>query len=85
MSIVKLSDWGIEIGKGKPLFFILGLNVLEDEKLAISTTPKLKKAGPHWDRPFLWVHSTSKFELTFTIFSIPLLIKNRMTGIAPVI
>src|SRR3989344_536478 len=60
MSIVKLSDWGIEIGKGKPLFFILGLNVLEDEKLAIETAQELKNITKELKTKFIFKASFDK-------------------------
>src|ERR1700712_2921451 len=37
MAVLKLDRWNIAIGDGQPLVVIAGLNVLEDEGLALET------------------------------------------------
>jgi 2-dehydro-3-deoxyphosphooctonate aldolase (KDO 8-P synthase) len=40
---MKLEKWNWQIGSGSPLAYLLGLNVLEDEGLALETGTELKK------------------------------------------
>ena len=41
MKALELKKWNLKIGEGEPLAYMLGLNVLEDEKLALETGTEL--------------------------------------------
>ncbi len=55
---MKLNNW--EIGKGAPLAYILGLNVLEDEGLAFETATELERATRALGRGFVFKASFDK-------------------------
>lgn len=43
MKVLELKKWNWKIGEKKSLSFMMGLNVLEDEKLALETAQELKR------------------------------------------
>lgn len=57
---VELKKWNMSIGESQPLFCILGLNVLEDEGLALETASELKKCTSELNLPFVFKASFDK-------------------------
>ena len=55
-----LKKWDLAIGEGRPLFCILGLNVLEDLGLALETARELKQVTAELDLPFVFKASFDK-------------------------
>jgi len=60
MAVLKLDRWNIAIGEGLPLVVIAGLNVLEDEKLAVETARNLKDICADLGLPFVFKASFDK-------------------------
>jgi 2-dehydro-3-deoxyphosphooctonate aldolase (KDO 8-P synthase) len=60
MSVLKLDRWNIAVGEGQPLAVIAGLNVLEDEDLALHTARTLKAACDELGLPFVFKASFDK-------------------------
>ncbi len=60
MSLLKLDRWNIAIGDGQPLFVVAGLNVLEDEALALHTARTLKGICDRLGLPFVFKASFDK-------------------------
>jgi 2-dehydro-3-deoxyphosphooctonate aldolase (KDO 8-P synthase) len=60
MAVLKLDRWNIAIGEGQPLVVIAGLNVLEDEKLAVETARHLKDICADLGLPFVFKASFDK-------------------------
>jgi 2-dehydro-3-deoxyphosphooctonate aldolase (KDO 8-P synthase) len=60
MAVLKLDRWNIAIGDGQPLVVIAGLNVLEDEKLALETAGHLKSLCAELALPFIFKASFDK-------------------------
>jgi 2-dehydro-3-deoxyphosphooctonate aldolase (KDO 8-P synthase) len=57
MAKLELKQWNWSIGAGAPLAYMMGLNVLEDEGLALETATELKRITP---RPFVFKASFDK-------------------------
>jgi 2-dehydro-3-deoxyphosphooctonate aldolase (KDO 8-P synthase) len=55
-----LRKWNLKIGRGQPLFCILGLNVLEDMGLALETARHLQQVTRELDLPFVFKASFDK-------------------------
>ncbi len=55
-----LKKWDLSIGGGRPLFCILGLNVLEDLALALETAQELKQVAEELNLPFVFKASFDK-------------------------
>lgn len=55
-----LKKWGWSIGGGEPLAYMLGLNVLEDEKLALETGTELQRICKALGRQFVFKASFDK-------------------------
>jgi 2-dehydro-3-deoxyphosphooctonate aldolase (KDO 8-P synthase) len=60
MSALRLDKWNIEIGSGRPLVVIAGLNVLEDIELARTTARRLKDITGALGLPFVFKGSFDK-------------------------
>ncbi|MFN3584966.1 3-deoxy-8-phosphooctulonate synthase [Phenylobacterium sp.] len=60
MAVLKLDRWNIAIGDGQPLTVIAGLNVLEDEALALDTGRRLKAVCEGLGLPYVFKASFDK-------------------------
>jgi 2-dehydro-3-deoxyphosphooctonate aldolase (KDO 8-P synthase) len=60
MAVLTLDRWNMAIGDGQPLMVIAGLNVLEDEKLAMETARHLKDVCSELGLPFIFKASFDK-------------------------
>ncbi|MGA0607212.1 3-deoxy-8-phosphooctulonate synthase [Phenylobacterium sp. VNQ135] len=60
MAVLKLDHWNLAIGDGQPLTVIAGLNVLEDETLALETARHLKAVCDGLDLPYVFKASFDK-------------------------
>lgn len=60
MAVLKLDRWGIAIGDGQPLVVIAGLNVLEDEALALEAARHLKAVCADLTLPYVFKASFDK-------------------------
>jgi 2-dehydro-3-deoxyphosphooctonate aldolase (KDO 8-P synthase) len=60
MAALTLPRWNLGIGDGHPLLVIAGLNVLEDEGLALSTAAHLKRVCGVLDLPLVFKASFDK-------------------------
>ncbi len=60
MVALKLDRWNVAIGEGQPLLVIAGLNVLEDEALALKTARHLKAVAADLGLPFVFKASFDK-------------------------
>jgi 2-dehydro-3-deoxyphosphooctonate aldolase (KDO 8-P synthase) len=60
MAVLKLDRWNIAIGDGQPLVVIAGLNVLEDEALALETARHLKGVCADLGLPYVFKASFDK-------------------------
>lgn len=60
MAALKLDRWNLVIGDGQPLTVIAGLNVLEDQALALSTARHLKAVCERLELPFVFKASFDK-------------------------
>ena len=57
---LELKNWKIRIGRGEKLVAMLGLNVLEDEKLALETAAELKRVCARLGMPYIFKASFDK-------------------------
>lgn len=57
---VELKKWKFRFGRGEPLAFLLGLNVLESESLALETAQELKRVATRLNVPFVFKASFDK-------------------------
>jgi 2-dehydro-3-deoxyphosphooctonate aldolase (KDO 8-P synthase) len=60
MASLTLDNWGLSIGDGLPLLVIAGLNVLEDQGLALETATHLKGVCAELGLPFVFKASFDK-------------------------
>ena len=60
MTVLALPRWNLSIGSGKPLMVIAGLNVLEDDDLALATARHLKAVTAELGLPFVFKASFDK-------------------------
>ncbi|MCR5875720.1 3-deoxy-8-phosphooctulonate synthase [Phenylobacterium sp. J426] len=60
MAVLKLDRWNLAVGDGQPLTVIAGLNVLEDEGLALETARHLKAICDRLGLPFIFKASFDK-------------------------
>ena len=60
MPVLKLERWGIAVGEGQPLLVIAGLNVLEDETLAMDTASHLQRVCADLGLPYIFKASFDK-------------------------
>jgi len=60
MAVLKLDRWNLAIGDGQPLVVLAGLNVLEDEGLALETARHLKAVCADLDLPYVFKASFDK-------------------------
>ncbi len=60
MAKLLLKRWGLNIGEGKPLVVIAGLNVLEDLDLALETAAELKAKAEALGLPYIFKASFDK-------------------------
>ena len=60
MAVLKLSRANLAIGDGQPLFVIAGLNVLEDEALALAVGRRLKEIATGLALPYVFKASFDK-------------------------
>ncbi|WP_411288141.1 3-deoxy-8-phosphooctulonate synthase, partial [Phenylobacterium sp.] len=60
MAVLTLDRWKLAIGDGQPLVVIAGLNVLEDEALALATARHLKAVTARLGLPFIFKASFDK-------------------------
>lgn len=60
MAVRKLDRWNLAIGDGQPLVVIAGLNVLEDETLALETARHLKAICADLRLPYIFKASFDK-------------------------
>lgn len=60
MAVLNLDRWNLAIGEGQPLTVIAGLNVLEDEALALSTARHLKAVCERLGLPYVFKASFDK-------------------------
>jgi 2-dehydro-3-deoxyphosphooctonate aldolase (KDO 8-P synthase) len=60
MKPLELSRWNLKIGAKAPLLYMLGLNVLEDEALALETAQELKRVLKGFGRSFVFKASFDK-------------------------
>ncbi|MEO8113245.1 MAG: 3-deoxy-8-phosphooctulonate synthase [Phenylobacterium sp.] len=60
MAVLKLDRWNLAIGDGQPLLVIAGLNVLEDEALALSVARHLKAVCAELGLPYVFKASFDK-------------------------
>lgn len=58
--ILELKKWNWKIGEGAPLAYMLGLNVLEDEGLALETAQELKRITKKLNTNFIFKASFDK-------------------------
>lgn len=58
--ILELKKWNWKIGEGAPLAYMMGLNVLEDEKLAIEVAQELKRVTKSLGKSFVFKASFDK-------------------------
>lgn len=59
-SALELKKWNLRIGSGEKLFCMLGLNVLEEEGLALETAQELKRITERLGLPFVFKASFDK-------------------------
>ncbi|RYZ95906.1 MAG: 3-deoxy-8-phosphooctulonate synthase [Proteobacteria bacterium] len=60
MKKLELPKYQWSIGEGAPLAYMMGLNVLEDEGLALETATELKRITAAFNRPFIFKASFDK-------------------------
>lgn len=60
MAVLKLDRWNFALGEGQPLAVIAGLNVLEDESLALHVARTLKAACERLGLPYAFKASFDK-------------------------
>ena len=60
MAVLKLDRWNMAIGDGEPLMVLAGLNVLEDEALAMETARHLKAVCADLALPYVFKASFDK-------------------------
>jgi 2-dehydro-3-deoxyphosphooctonate aldolase (KDO 8-P synthase) len=60
MKALELKKWNWKIGEGAPLAYMLGLNVLEDEALAVETGQELARVLKAHNRSFVFKASFDK-------------------------
>ena len=60
MAALTLDRWNLAIGDGRPLLVIAGLNVIEDEALALSTARHLKAVCAELGLPYVFKASFDK-------------------------
>ena len=60
MAVLNLERWGIGIGDGQPLLVIAGLNVLENETLALDTASHLQRVCTDLGLPYIFKASFDK-------------------------
>ena len=60
MTVLKLDRWNISIGEDQPLVAIAGLNVLEDEGLAVEVARHLKAVAADLEMPLVFKASFDK-------------------------
>ena len=60
MAVLKLDRWNLAIGDGQPLMVMAGLNVLEDEGLALETARHLKGVCAELGLPYVFKASFDK-------------------------
>ena len=60
MNLLKLDKWNIQIGGNSPLLCMMGLNVLEDEGLALEVATELKKITTELQLPYVFKASFDK-------------------------
>ncbi|RZA00127.1 MAG: 3-deoxy-8-phosphooctulonate synthase [Proteobacteria bacterium] len=60
MKKLELPRYQWSIGQGAPLSYMMGLNVLEDEGLALETATELKRVTAAFNRPFIFKASFDK-------------------------
>lgn len=60
MKSLELAKWKLKIGAKAPLVYMLGLNVLEDEALALETAQELKRIMKGLGRAFIFKASFDK-------------------------
>ena len=60
MNILTLDRWNMAIGQGHPLVVIAGVNVLEDEALALDVASHLQAVTRHLGLPFVFKASFDK-------------------------
>ena len=60
MAVLNLERWGIGIGDGRPLLVIAGLNVLENETLALDTASHLQRVCTDLGLPYIFKASFDK-------------------------
>jgi 2-dehydro-3-deoxyphosphooctonate aldolase (KDO 8-P synthase) len=60
MAVLKLDRWNLAIGDGQPLTVIAGLNVIEDEVLALETAKHLKAVCERVGLPYVFKASFDK-------------------------
>lgn len=60
MRTIELKNWGMRIGVNEPLLCIAGLNVLEDEALALETAQELKAITQALGMPLIFKASFDK-------------------------
>lgn len=60
MKILELEKWNWKIGDGKNLSFMMGLNVLEDEKLALETAQELQRITKSLNTSYVFKASFDK-------------------------
>src|SRR3954447_7379362 len=60
MAVLKLDRWNIAIGDGEPLVVMAGLNVLEDEGLALETCRHLQGVCADLGLPYVFKASFDK-------------------------
>jgi 2-dehydro-3-deoxyphosphooctonate aldolase (KDO 8-P synthase) len=60
MAVLKMDRWGLGVGDGRPLLVIAGLNVLEDDALALETARTLKAICERLGLPFVFKASFDK-------------------------
>jgi 2-dehydro-3-deoxyphosphooctonate aldolase (KDO 8-P synthase) len=60
MTVLALPRWNLSIGSGQPLVVVAGLNVLEDDDLALATARHLKAVTTELGLPFVFKASFDK-------------------------
>ena len=60
MAVLNLERWGMAIGDGQPLLVIAGLNVLENETLALDTASHLQRVCTDLGLPYIFKASFDK-------------------------
>ena len=58
--VLRLKQWNWSIGEGEPLAYMLGLNVIEDEALALETAQELKRITKELKTKFIFKASFDK-------------------------